>query len=221
MEMEWHKDPVGFPMLAVERDLYVHWLPITKIQFEYFMSDAYDRTFDIRWYEEALKLNARVTPMKIVTSNYWNTFLSGIQPAEAQRFAFWCGDGFRLPSVEEWTRAYRVLSSQPILDLDSLDAFKDLPSRLRDVILRTDEASAEAARRLGYVRRLADQLLMRLGFLEWVVDDGRWGAMGEPYPELCGNLATPETGEPLYPSRPDGVRLPCFGFRLVYVNGKS
>lgn len=221
MELEWHKDPTGFPMLAVEPDLYVHWLPITKIQFEYFMSDTYDRAFDIRWYEELLCLNPRVTPGKISPANYWKAFLSGIRPTEAQRFAFWCGDGFRLPSAAEWARAYQILSSQPALDLESIDILKDLPPRLRELVLRTDEASSEAARCLGYVRRLADQLLMRLGFLEWVDGDGRWGAMGEPFPELCGNLATPETGSPLIPSRPDSVRLPCFGFRLVYVNGKS
>jgi hypothetical protein len=185
------------------------------------MSDTYDRSFDIRWYEEVLSLNPRVTPAKISPANYWNAFLSGIRPAEAQRFAFWCGDGFRLPAAAEWARAYQILSSQPALDLESVDALTDLPARLRDLVLRTDEASSEAARSLGYVRRLADQLLMRLGFLEWVDGDGRWGAMGEPFPELCGNLAAPEAGSPLYPSRPDGVRLPCFGFRLVYVNGKS
>jgi hypothetical protein len=219
MEIEIHKDPVGFPMLQVEPDLYLHWLPITKIQFEYFLCDTYDRSFDIRWYEEVLRLNPRVTPAKISPANYWNAFLSGVLPAEAQRFAFWCGDGFRLPSGQEWARAYRILSSQPVLDLESV--LGDLPPRLRELVLRTEEAASEAARRLGYRRSLADQLLMRLGFLEWVNAEERWGAMGEPFPELCGTLTAPESGEPVYPNRPDAVRLPCLGFRLVFVNGKS
>ncbi|HEX6900949.1 MAG TPA: hypothetical protein VF789_14595 [Thermoanaerobaculia bacterium] len=221
MDLEsYKKDPAGFPMLQVEPDLYLHWLPVTKIQFEYFLSDAYDRSFDSRWYEELLGLNPRVTPAKISPENYWNAFLSGVLPAEAQRFAFWCGDEYRLPSAEEWARVYRILNSQPTLDLEGSGLVDDLPPRLRELILRTEDAAAEAARRLGYVRRLADQFLMRLGVLEWVGDDESWGAMGEPFPELCGNLAAPETGEPLYPNRPDTVRLPCLGFRLVYVNGK-
>lgn len=221
MEIKFPKDPVGFPMLQVEPGFYLHWLPITKIQFEYFLSDTYDRSFDIRWYEEILRLNPRVTPAKILPSNYWNAFLSGVLPAEAQRFAFWCGDGFRLPSVKEWAQAYRILNSQPALDLESSGLMNDLSPRLRELILRTEDASSEAARRMGYVRCLADQLLMRLGFLEWVKAEGHWGAMGEPYPELCGNLAEPERGEPVYPNRPDTVRLPCLGFRLAFVNGKS
>lgn len=219
MEIEFQKDPVGFPMLQVEPNLYLHWLPITKIQFEYFLCDTYDRSFDIRWYEEVLRLNPRVTPAKISPANYWNAFLSGVLPAEAKRFAFWCGDGFRLPTVQEWARVYGILSSQPVRDLEKV--MRDLPPRLRELVLRTEDAASEAARRLGYKRSLADQLLMRLGFLEWVGTEERWGAMGEPFPELCGTLAAPESGEPVYPNRPDTVRLPCLGFRLVFVNGKA
>jgi hypothetical protein len=221
MEIKLHKDPVGFPLLEVEPDFYLHWLPVTKIQFEYFLCDTYDRSFDIKWYEEVLGFNPRVTPAKISPANYWNAFLSAVLPAEAQRFAFWCGDGFRLPSAEEWARAYRILSSQPAMDLESSGVLSDVPLRLRELMLRTEDAVSETARRLGYVRRLADQLLMRLGFLEWVGAEERWGAMGEPFPGLCGNLCEPETGEPVYPNRPDTVRLPCLGFRLVYIDRKS
>src|SRR3954470_13935987 len=149
MEIKIHKDRVGFPMLQVEPDLYLHWLPITKIQFEYFLSDAYDRSFDIRWYEEVLGLNPRVTPAKISPANYWNAFLSGVLPAEAKRFAFWCGDGFRLPSAREWARAYCILSSQPEQDLEEVGVLKDVSPRLCELILRTEDAASEAARRVG------------------------------------------------------------------------
>ena len=217
MEMKVREDPVGFPMIRVEKGKYLHWLPVTKIQFEYFLSDSYDGSFEPKWYEKLLALNPRVTPGKISSANYWNAFLTGVQPAEAQRFAFWCGDGYRLPSAEEWARAYQLLTSQPTHDLGSLPWVLGLQSRQRELILRADAAVSEAARRLGYVRHMSDQMLMRLGLLEWVSQDERWGALGEPFPELCGNLMMPDRGVPLLPWEPDHVRLSCLGFRLLFV----
>jgi hypothetical protein len=216
MDIELRMDPTGFPMIKLAANKYIHWLPVTKVQFEYFMCDSYDDSFDTRWYEQVLALNPRVPPGKISSRDYWRAFISGILPAEAQRFGFWCGEGYRLPSAEEWAQAYQVLSSHPAQDLETSKMLEGLPSRHRELILRTDIAASEAARRMGYIRRLADQMLMRLGFLEWVANEERWGAIGEPFPDLCGNLMTPERGELVLPREPDRVRLPCLGIRLLF-----
>jgi hypothetical protein len=199
----------------------LQWLPVTKIQFEHFLSDAHDRHFNAKWYEEVLSLNPRVTPRKITPDNYWNAFLSGVSPAEAQRFAFWCGDGYRLATSEEWSRAYQILSSMPVVDLGQAGILEDLPPRERDLVVHMEAAAEEAAHRSGYERTLADQMLMRLGVLEWVSIDDGWGALGEAFPGFCGNLMSPGTGTPLRPREPEKVRLPCFGFRLIFTEERS
>jgi hypothetical protein len=225
MEPQMCKDPAGFPMIQVEPRMFVHWLPVTKIQFEHFLCDAHDRSFDAGWYDRVLELNPRVTPKKITRENYWNAFMSGLLPTEAQRFAFWCGDGYRLPSAAEWARIYQFFSAQPAMELDRVKGLNDLPTRIGDLVQHTEAAGSDAARQLGYERRLADQMLMRLGVLEWVSAQERWGAMGEPFPDLCGNLLAPEIGEPVFPRQPPDhpeiARLPCFGFRLIFVEGNS
>lgn len=220
--IETRKDPAGMPMIRIGKTpTFLHWLPVTKIQFEHFLSDAHDRHFDGKWYEEVLRLNPRVTPRKITPDNYWNAFLSGILPAEAQRFAFWCGDGYRLASSEEWSRAYRILSSTPAEDLLQAGLLEGLDSRERDLIVHVEAAAEEAARRSGYERTLADQMLMRLGVLEWVSDEDGWATLGETFPGFCGNLLSPGMGAPLRPREPEKVRLPCFGFRLMLAEERS
>ena len=220
-----HRDPTGFPMLWVESlGAYVHWAPVTKIQFEHFICDAGDRAFDLRWYETVMALNPRLAPGKLTIANYWQAFASGILPVEAQRFAFWCGKGYRLPSAEHWRLAYRELASLPLEDLDAPDlwtggdgaASPPLSPRARQLLQRLEEAAASAATTMGYSRRLADQMLLRLGVLEWVTDQDRWGGMGEPFPAFCGNLAAPERDAPILPWNAESERLACFGFRLLY-----
>ncbi|HVR08816.1 MAG TPA: hypothetical protein VMW75_12275, partial [Thermoanaerobaculia bacterium] len=57
---------------------------------------------------------------------------------------------------------------------------------------------------------------MRLGVVEWVTVEDRWGGMGEPFPGFCGNLLTPDAGTPILPRQAQAVRAACFGFRLLW-----
>lgn len=216
-KVEIRKGPTGFPMIQIPGTAsFMQWLPVTKIQFEHFLSDAHDRHFDAKWYEEVLRLNPRVTPRKITSDNYWQAFLSGILPAEAQRFAFWCGDGYRLASSEEWSQAYQAFSAMSSVDLGEDRILEDLQFRERDLIINVETAAGEAAHRMGYERSLADQMLMRLGVFEWVrVPDG-WGILGETCPGFCGNLISPNQDTPLRPREAERMRLPYFGFRVLF-----
>jgi hypothetical protein len=210
-------DPTGFPMIWVDSiGAWLHWLPVTKIQFEHFLCDAADRAFGISWYEEILRLNPRVTPSKISQANYWHALLTGIQPSEAQRFAFWCGDGYRLPTSEEWTEAYAALAAMPVVDTSDLGDGDGRSSRITELLTNLEVSSEVAAEQMGYSRGLADQMLMRLGVLEWVSARGRWGGKGEPFPGFCGSLLTPEDDTPVIPLNPENERLPAFGFRLLF-----
>lgn len=213
-------DRAGFPMIWVDNlGAYMHWLPVSKIQFEHFLCDAPDIYFGAEWYEQTLALNPRVTPRDIVSGNYWQGLMTGVQPGEAQRFAAWCGDGYRLPTAAEWARAYQELRLQPFRDLVAFGVFDGRESRIRELLKRTEAASAIALQRLGYKRRFSDQMLLRLGVLEWVwVEDRlpRWGMKGEPFPGFCGNLEVPGAADPASAFSPETARLACAGFRLLY-----
>ena len=60
-------DPVGFPMIWIEEiGAFMHWLPVTKIQFEKFVASSSGGFFDDAWYRRILDLNPRVATAKIV-----------------------------------------------------------------------------------------------------------------------------------------------------------
>ncbi len=145
--------------------------------------------------------------------------MTGVHPREAQRFAAWCGDGYRLPTTENWTLAYKSLHQQRFRDLGTLGLLKDRESRVSDLLKRVEAASIAAQQRVGYQRTFSDQMLLRLGVLEWVQSEGHlhgWGMKGEPYPKFCGNLEIPMAAEAASVFSPEENRLACAGFRLLY-----
>src|SRR4051794_29027663 len=103
-------DRTGFPMLHLpELNGYLHWLPVTKIQFEYFICDEPDDHFGEQWYAEIRRQNPRVSPNDVRAENYWHAFLTGITPQEARRFARWSGADYALPTLDEWCTAWQTL----------------------------------------------------------------------------------------------------------------
>jgi hypothetical protein len=216
-----HLDPTGFPMLGVpEIGLYVHGLPVTKMQFEHFLCDATDGHFDSRWYDEILRLNPRVSARRIWSGNYWNAFLSGILPAEAERFAAWCGPGYRLLQTSEWQRLYRALEKQNATSLGETGLFSGLAPHHRDLITQVERAVEDACTHSGDRCHLTERTLMRMGLIEWTAIAGPnpnlWAGLGEPHPSFCGNLFTPAKGDLIQPADSETRRLASFGFRLAF-----
>jgi hypothetical protein len=218
MQMQLLADRSGFPMVWVEAiDAYLHWLPVTKLQFEYFLCDTNDPLFDADWYDQLLALNPRTAVPRIARDNYWQGLISGLMPAEAERFAAWCGERYSLPTLAEWQEAYRELQAKPPVASNEVAALAGLGGRGALLLSRVDTAVAEACAALERERRLADQMLMRLGVLEWVYETGsehRWSAMGELPRAFRFLAASPDRG-PVRPIQPTGVRAEMFGFRLV------
>lgn len=213
-------DRTGFPMHWIDAlGAYVHWFPVTKVQFEYFLCEINDPQFDESWYDEILSLNRRVSPAAIRSTNYWQALITGVLPSEAQRYARWCGQGYSLPTLDEWMTAYRELKQQPIQDIDAILGLAKLNDRARTLIQRLDTATQPALKQLGYARMRAEQMLMRLGVLEWVecrTQASRWGGMGETYADFHSALFSPESGQPRLPKDPESDRIHYYGFRLLW-----
>lgn len=210
-------DNAGFPMVWVEPiGAYIHWLPVTKIQFEYFLSDTTDPTFDAAWYDRLLALNPRTSAGDLRSGNYWQALLSGIQPAEAQQFARWCGEDYSLPTLDQWFGAFKALRAAAPLPAAEIDQLPCRTERGRAVLRQLEAATAAAAKHAARTR--ADQMLLRYGVMEWVEhrnDRFRWGGMGETPPDFYPQLFTPDSGVPARPTHPEKDRLGHYGFRLV------
>jgi len=214
-------DPVGFPMIWIpDIRVFVHCLPVTKIQFEQFLCDARDGHFGARWYDDILRLNPRTTARRIWKGNYWNALLTGILPAETERFAAWCGDGYRLLEADEWQSFFRSMKLRDVRSLAALGILGELGLRQRELIENIEKSVEEVCAAAGEECELGMRMLLRLGVMEWVSVTGRenhrWGGMGEPHPSFCGNLFIPEKGELILPREPESRRLPSFGFRLAF-----
>ena len=55
-----------FPLVVVPgQDFALFWLPLTKVQIEYFLSETTDSQFDRAWYDGRLRNNPRITPEQL------------------------------------------------------------------------------------------------------------------------------------------------------------
>jgi hypothetical protein len=202
-------------MIRVESlHAYIHWLPVTKIQFEAFLCDLPADQDAPDWYEEAIRLNPQVLPPEIGSANYWQAFLTGIRPDETHDYSSWSGPWDALPSKDEWFAAYLELRELGEIEVADLAEMSATP-QIGELLLRVESASTRS--RHG-PRTLADQMLLKYGVMEWVRNDARgdpWAAFGRPDPRFHGNLNNLDTGRPSYPVARDGLRLASHGFRLL------
>ena len=219
-------DRAGFPIVWVQSiDAYLHWLPVTKIQFEFFLCAEPSAQFDAQWYDDILKLNPRVSSQAITASNYWGGFLSGILPSEAEQFARWCGPGYAVPTLDEWRKAYTFLKAQPVAPQAILHTLQQpgspkLADRAQRLLTQLEAAQQRVWREVDFnPPSQADQMFMRMGVLEWVESSelrNRWGGMGQTHQRFHGGFFTPDHGQPSRPNDPENMRLHHYGFRLLW-----
>lgn len=216
-DLQFVLDRAGWPMIWVDAiHAYIHWLPITKLQAEYFLCSTADSQFDERWYEELLFLNPRVTPDAVHDDNYWNAFLTGILPHEARCIAQWCDSRCRIPTRDEWRSVYQALKQQPDQPR-ALEMMGALRPRAQMLLERLDGVSRAVAAERGR-RTLADQMLLRMGVIEWVDCPDRqvrWAGLGQPVPHFVGGFFNPDRGQPHELLDPETERAYYFGLRLI------
>lgn len=195
-------DRTNFPLIAIERvGVEVHLLPVTKWQFEQFITES--GLVDERRYRQMLALNPAVPVDQFRVDEPEYLFVGGVLPEEALAFARWLGQGFDLPSVQEWRAIYASLrtTALPRHGLSS-----DLVGGPAGTLL--DKFSAHPS-----IRTLLDLSLMGSGLVEWVWQEKNLVGLGAPRPEFLPNLWDPLAHEviPIHLDR----RVFYFGFRLV------
>lgn len=215
-DIQRSSDSKGFPMVWVEPlNGYIHCLPVTKIQFERFLCSTSDIEFDDRWYDEILNLNPRKSPKDHGTDEYWHSFLTGLLPSEAEKYARWCGPQYRIPTEDEWLKAYFYLKDQSAEEIDWSEHAPALLPRDQQLLEHMDRAFKS----LGDERNtMADQMFLRHGAMEWVQTPKRpqpWGGLGQPAQKFFGILTKPEHRSPVQPTNSASRRLFYFGFRLL------
>lgn len=196
-------DKTGFPLAAVPGVGAFHLWPVTKFQFEQFMSET--NQYGDNWYESIISLNKRISFKYFSRDNYEKLFMTGILPNEALDFASWLGDNLDLPTEEEWKIFYRFINNN--------QAGIRFPTNLSIPALTMGE-------RLGKFLHTPGELsLLQGGVLEWVKgveghkESSRYVGRGVPRSSFYPNAWSPlddsikgiNTKERVY----------FFGFRLI------
>jgi len=222
MELRIALDSTNFPMMYIESGkFHIHWMPVTKIQFEYFLSSGSVTSFGSAWYEQVLDYNERVTPGLVTANNYWQSFITGITPMEIKAFAGWLGKEYDIPTHDEWQIAYKYLKAETE-DAGHIGRLVDTPgiNRRASTLIKNIAASLKDVRfEVRGGRTLADQALMRLGIMEYVYRDDRrntYGGYGQPNSSFFGSASTPDKGLPeRLVDEHNGAKMMHYGVRLI------
>lgn len=215
-----------FPLLEVPgQNFALFWLPVTKIQIEYFLSDTLDSQFDRTWYHARLRVNPRIMPEQLNAQNLLQAFLTHISFYEARVFSHWYGKHFDLPTEEEWHQAQWAFEQiaahaeyvQQILQLPALHP------RARLLIQACENALPGYQRlRDPSERKLSHQLLLRAGILEYVYQDtlyDRCGACGSSLQAGRNSTSGQNTFQPLR-NADIGDRMLNLGLRPILRSSK-
>jgi len=214
-------DKTGFPIIRLpELQFGICWLPITKMQFEHFLVDT--GAFDNAWYQDKLQqYNPRSSAGNLSVANYWQAFMTGILPGEAQRYAEWMGDGADLPTAQEWKSALTTLAgwSASASFCAAVLALPDLNERARLLIQKIDQVLQQEASQLSDGPFLCDQMVMRLGVFEILYENAQrlsYCCWGQPNRRFSGGVNNPlrDPAPNRFTDR-NGIRMRTVGFRLI------
>jgi len=193
--MKIYADKTGFPLVGTREFGLFHLWPITKIQFERFISET--NNFGDKWYDSILKLNPRISWKFFDRNNYEGLFITGITHQEALSFAYWLGEGFDLPSLDEWRNFSQMLSTEGLPELPASEL---------------SEHAAHIWRKLkGFSETPTKFALMQDGLAEWVRKGNRYVGLGHPRQCFHANAWDPLNDEIITFEK----RASHFGFRLI------
>lgn len=202
---EWRVDATGYPLVFVEPlGAYVHLFPVTKPQFEKFISSGGRREYGDEWYEKILALNPRASYRSPDVPTREQVFMTGVTPEEALAFGHWLGRDYALLTAQEWDICHKWFGEQAVLPTpqDLCGPLSQDASAIWEMV-EGEWLEQDSQTNLGKLS------LMTQGILEWVVErTGRYCGLGEP----AGSKLHRRAEDPV---RPVGQgRLRNLGFRL-------
>jgi len=164
-------DKTGFPLVKVDTiNGFVHLLPITKIQYERFLSDP-TVNLDSQGYYSVLELNPRISPARFNKDNAWKLLATAILPEEIDRIAGWYGADYRLPTQSEWLAIVDWLRGVELASF--LGSVRERKGEINPLALTIIQKVAEAYS----VKHVADICLFINVVLEWVRENNRLGRL--------------------------------------------
>jgi hypothetical protein len=204
-EYRWDVDATGYPLVFVEPlKAYVQLFPITKPQFEKFISSGARREYGDEWYDVINALNPRASYCNRDVPAREQLFMTGLTPVESETFGRWLGRSYALLTAQEWSACYNWFGEQaaPTVPLDLYD-------RLSRDALGIWEMVQDQWLEQSRPPTLRELSLMTQGILEWVVEQpGRHCGLGDP-------VSSQSQRRPEHPVHPIGEsRLRNIGFRL-------
>ena len=208
-------DPTDFPLVRIPKlGLVVQLLPVTKVQFEYFLGEAPSvRQFDPSVYAEMTAANPRGSWRNAI-GRPESVFLTGVLPTEAEAFAHWLGEGFRLPRDDEWREIDRAMASPANTQLlDNVVANRHVHPGARALLASLGSTDHPPSwRQIG---------LFENGFLEWVRTQDGYRLLGRCRLHLYQLILNPQVHEAIRLQANPIPRHKAFGFRLVRPTGKG
>lgn len=212
-------DRTGFPMIKVDSlNAYVHFWPLTKLQFEIFICSRPDNRFSEEVYNELITLNPRISPNDVNDRNFWRAFITGLRPTEAELIAQWYGDDYEVPTLEEWHEAFIEFEKLLPIPTTLIEQHTSTNARIRLLTKKLLQAGDRATRATASKPQLVDQMLMRGGVVEWVRydHDPSWAGKGRSHQGLYSMLSEPRRPAPDSLLRdPKGDRSFYYGTRLI------
>ena len=185
-----------FPLLEIKDIGSLTLWPITKIQFEMFISQV--NQYGDTWYDEILSCNPRISYQNFSKKNYERLFITGLNIEEVLSFSKWFGEDFRIPSVEEWREIYRLMGTQ-----------SDFPP--------PSDMSYPANKIWKKLSKFSNSPIkfsfLQDGVIEWVGSGENYAGLGAPRPSLFPNAFNPLTD--IIKKFKHDERLNYLGFRLI------
>jgi|CXWL01.1.fsa_nt_gi hypothetical protein len=200
-------DRTGFPLVYIKPiKAYIHALPLSKIQFERYISDPGYGVEDIVTYENILKENPRISPNEDIREKPWRLFTTGLLPAEMSRYKAWQGANFDFATNVDWEKSVNWLdtmkSNQVMQAMNNTQGINPLAKMIFKKIFTE------------FSPKSGTDLCMFFGaVMEWVTVNGRMMLIGKAASGLWNHIDARDRFTPLPPD--ERRRSYYSSFRLI------
>ncbi len=172
-------DKTNFPLISrKDWKFYISLFPVSKYQFEQFLSDDGLRYgYTDSWYRQLLEISPRNVWWNC-KDKPWQLFITGLCYEHITYFFKYLGKSYRLPTIEEWKMLY-----------NNSDEIKSISDEIKKLLLRNQQPLASPV-----ICWLENKLLplTKEGLLEMVKDNKKIYYIGRPYQGLLPNTWQPE-----------------------------